>query len=60
MGKVEKILKNWETKPIEVSRNEVVNILQRFGFELDFKRGSHIVVRHENLKKRFILPVRGT
>jgi predicted RNA binding protein YcfA (HicA-like mRNA interferase family) len=49
MGKLEKILKKWESKPTEVSKTEVVSILERFGFELDFKRGSHIVVRHEKL-----------
>ena len=49
MGKVEKVLKKWGTKPTEVSRDEVVNILKRFGFEFDFKKGSHIVVRHTKL-----------
>ncbi|NOX89102.1 MAG: type II toxin-antitoxin system HicA family toxin [Calditrichaeota bacterium] len=49
MSKIEKILKKWESKPTEVSKDEVVNVLERFGFELDLKRGSHIVVRHLKL-----------
>lgn len=67
MGKIEKILKKWETKPKEISKDEVINVLKRFGFELDFKRGSHIVVRHELLKNQanfgqngeFTVPVKG-
>ncbi len=50
MAKLEKILKSWERKPKEVRRDEVVNVLEKLGFELDFKRGSHIVVRHKKLK----------
>ena len=49
MSKLEKILKKWQSKPKEVNRDEVISILERFGFKIDFKRGSHIVVTHPKL-----------
>jgi len=52
MSRLEKILKKWKSKPKEVNRDEVVSILERFGFKLDFKRGSHIVVNHPKLLNR--------
>lgn len=66
MSKVEKILKKWALRPTEVNKDEVINILERFGFELDFKPGSHIVIRHIKLKNQsgfggqgeFSVPVR--
>jgi len=67
VGKLEKILKKWQSRPTLVEKNEVISVLQRFGFELDFKRGSHIIVRHEKLigmpnfgqNGEFTLPVKG-
>lgn len=49
MAKIEKILKKWETKPKEVSKDDVLSVLKRYGFEIDQKPGSHIVVSHEKL-----------
>lgn len=49
MAKIEKILKKWRARPREVSRDEVLKILNRFGIEYQFKRGSHIVARHDKL-----------
>ena len=49
MSKIDKILKKWESKPTEVSKEEVITILKRFGFDLEFKRGSHIIVSHSKL-----------
>ncbi len=46
MSKVEKIFKKWENKPIFVDKEEVISILERYPFEIDYKPGSHIVVRH--------------
>jgi len=52
MSKIGKILKKWESKPSEISRDEVVRILEGFGFDVEFKKGSHIIVRHPKLKNR--------
>jgi len=52
MAKLDKILNSWKRKPKEVRRDEVVNVLEKLGFELEFKRGSHIVVRHEKLREQ--------
>ena len=52
MAKLEKILKKWKSKPTEVNKDEVISVLERFGFDLDLKRGSHIVVRHPKLLKQ--------
>jgi len=49
VGKLEKTLKKWESKPTHVEKDEVISVLKRFEFELYFKRGSHIIVRHEKL-----------
>jgi predicted RNA binding protein YcfA (HicA-like mRNA interferase family) len=49
MAKLEKRLKKWASKPTEVDKDEVISVLERFGFELDFKKSSHIVVRHAKL-----------
>ena len=49
MSKIEKVLRKWESKPVSVQKNEVLSILKRYCFELDFKRGSHIVVTHPAL-----------
>ena len=67
MSKVKKILKHWESKPKLVEKEEVISILKRFGFNLDFKRGSHIIVSHSRLINRsgfgqdgeFTLPIKG-
>ena len=66
MSKFKKLLKKLRSKPKEMSRYEVVNILENFDFKLDFKRGSHIVVQHNKLKNQagftpqgeFTIPVR--
>ncbi len=50
MSKHKKLLKKLKSKPKEMSRDEVINILEKYNFNLDFKRGSHIVVQHEKLK----------
>ena len=53
MSKLEKILERWKsTKPKEVKKEEVIHILERFGFSLDYKKGSHIVVKHTKLINR--------
>lgn len=52
MSKIGKILKKWETKPTEVSREEVIRILESFEFGIEFKKGSHIIVSHPKLKNR--------
>ncbi len=50
MSKIEKILKKWRARPTSVDKNEVIKMLERYGFDLDFKPGSHIVVSHLKLK----------
>lgn len=49
MSKIDKILKKWKSKPTEVSKDEVITVLERFGFTIEFKRGSHIIVSHPKL-----------
>ncbi len=49
MSKTEKILKKWRNKPTIVRKEEVLNILRKYGFEIEHKKGSHIIVRHEKL-----------
>ena len=66
MSKLNKILRKWENKPIFVEKEEVLSVLNRFNFEINFKPGAHIVVRHPCLinKKdfgqngKFTLPVK--
>jgi predicted RNA binding protein YcfA (HicA-like mRNA interferase family) len=36
------------TKPPRISGDELIKILQRFGFEMRRQRGSHVVLRHFN------------
>ena len=52
MARVDKILERWRNrKPREVPKGEVSVVLNAFsGFQIDQKRGSHVVVRHELLK----------
>ncbi len=52
MSKLGKILKKWESRPKEVNKNEVIGVLKRFNFELEFKPGSHIIVRHKKLENK--------
>ncbi len=52
MSKISKILKKWNAKPTEVSRDEVIRILESFEFDIEFKKGSHIIVSHPKLKSR--------
>ncbi|MBD3386512.1 addiction module toxin, HicA family [candidate division KSB1 bacterium] len=67
MSKVEKILKKWQHKPVSVPKQQVLSIVERYGFEIENKPGSHIIVRHPSLIKKdhfgpngeFTIPVKG-
>lgn len=50
MSKLEKTLNKWKNRPTLVEKEEVVSVLGRFGFDLDYKTGSHIIVTHGCLK----------
>jgi hypothetical protein len=52
MSKIEKILERWRRRQRTVPKDEVINILKRFGFAIENKPGSHIVARHPLLIKR--------
>jgi len=49
LSKIQKILKRRKSCPTFVSREEVFSVLKRYGFKIEFKRGSHVTVRHEAL-----------
>ena len=49
MSKIEKILRKWESRPVSVEKDEVLSVLKRYDFTIDFKRGSHIIVSHSSL-----------
>lgn len=59
MAKTDKILKKWKTNPKEVRKDEVLNVLNSFGLELDFKSGSHIIVRHSKLVNQANFGIKG-
>ncbi len=67
MSKIERILERWQRGPVDADKNEVLSVLDRFGFEYEYKPGSHIVVHHESLMGKqpfgtfgeFTLPVSG-
>jgi len=67
VSKIEKVLEHWRRRPPEVRRDEVLSVLKHCGFEVDTKRGSHILVRHSKLIGRsgydalggFIFPGKG-
>jgi len=67
MSKLDKVLRKWQNKPIIVEKEEVLSILKRYDFEIDFKPGAHIIVRHPCLINRagfgpngeYTLPVKG-
>ena len=49
MSKIEKILSKWKNPPPQIALRDVKSVLKEFGFDIDSKRGSHIVVRHSCL-----------
>ena len=49
MSKIDKILAGWKSKPKSVEKEEVFNVLKRFGFRIESKSGSHNIVSHEKL-----------
>lgn len=52
MSKIEKILDHWKRRPSEERLDVVLSVLEHFGFKVEFKRGSHILVRHPRLVGR--------
>ncbi len=49
MAKIEKIFKEWEKEKPEFPLNDVLYVLEKYGFNIERKIGSHIVVRHQYL-----------
>ena len=51
MSKIYKIIEKWKQKiPPEENKEKVFNVLERNGFILEKKKGSHVIARHEKLK----------
>jgi predicted RNA binding protein YcfA (HicA-like mRNA interferase family) len=67
MSRIEKILAKWRSKPVSVPKEQVLSVLERYGFDIEKKRGSHIIVRHPclidkpefGLDGEFTIPVKG-
>ncbi|MBD3378514.1 addiction module toxin, HicA family [candidate division KSB1 bacterium] len=67
MSRIEKILKSWQQRPVSVPKNQVLSVLDRYGFDIEKKSGSHIIVRHSGLINKsgfgingeFTIPVKG-
>ena len=49
MSKIEKILAKWKSHPKFVEKEEVFSVLERFGFRVESKSGSHNIISHESL-----------
>ena len=49
MSRTDKILAKWKAKPTSVEKEEVFCLLRRFGFKIEYKRGSHSIISHEGL-----------
>jgi len=49
VSKIEKVLERWRRQPTDVRLDEVLSVLNHFGFEVEHKRGSHIIVHHPKL-----------
>ena len=66
MSKIDKILTKWKANPALVEKEEVFSVLERFGFTIESKSGSHTVISHEKLighpnfglKGEFCIPVK--
>jgi len=49
MSKIYKTLNKWKKHPILVEKREVLKVLERYGFTIENKKGSHIIVSHKFL-----------
>lgn len=52
MSKVEKTILKWRNRPNSVEKTEVLSILARYGFSVESKSGSHLIVSHPILVGR--------
>ena len=59
MSKIEKILSKWENPPPLTNLREVLSVLNKFGFDIDNKRGSHKIVSHPCLIGHKDFPANG-